>query len=48
MYYLKSNFIQIIIENLFYDKDLKIELLKKIKNLKNKYTKLLNENIKKN
>lgn len=48
MYYLKSNFIKLIIENLFYDKDIKIELLKKIKNLKNKYTKLLNEKIKKN
>lgn len=48
IYYIRSHFIESMIKNLFYDKNIKIDLLKKIKNNKNKYTKLLNEKIKKN
>ena len=48
IYYIKSHFIQLTIENIFYDKNTKIDILKKLKNFKNKYTKLLNQKIKKN
>ena len=48
MYYIKSYFIELAIQNLFQDKDTKIIILKKINDLKNKYTKLLNQKIKKN